>query len=132
MWTVSGYPVDFQWNSRLPEDSPSSQKKWRPKRNDVTLIWLKDPASAKNIITKANGKNFYLIGSFQINGKIWLKPPCETFLLDLKIGESHWFSRGGRSSENEDFHTFLISVNYSIWMVDMPQEQDKTSTRTGL
>ena len=43
-------------------------KKWRPKWSNVT--WLNYPASAKNIITKANGKNFYLIGSFKINGKI--------------------------------------------------------------
>ena len=52
-------------------------------------------------------KNFYLIGSFQIYGKIELKPPRETFLLDLKIGQLYWLSRGGRSSENEDFHTFF-------------------------
>ena len=29
-------------------------------------------------------------------------------------------------SEDEGFHTFLISFNSSIWMADMPQEQDKT------
>ena len=46
------------------------EKKWRPKWSNVTLIWLNYPASAKNIITKANGKNFYLIVSFKISGKI--------------------------------------------------------------
>ena len=61
---TSGEIVDFRKTRLHPK------KKWRPKWNDVTLIWLKYPASAKNIITKANGKNFYLIGSFQINGKI--------------------------------------------------------------
>ena len=92
----------------------------------MTLIWLKYPASAKNINTKANGKKK------TSNLSDPLKPPHETFLLDLKIGESYWLSRGGRSSENEGFHTFLISFNYSMWMADMPQEQDKTSTQTGL
>ena len=62
-------------------------KKMWPKWSNVTLIWLNYPASAKNIITKANRKNFYVIGSLKINGKIYLKPPRETFLLDLKIGE---------------------------------------------
>ena len=61
---ISGEIVDFRKTRLHPK------KKWRPKWNDVTLIWLKYPASAKNIITKAIGKNFYLIGSFQINGKI--------------------------------------------------------------
>ena len=106
------------------------QKKCRPKWSNVT--WLNYPASAKNIIAKANGKNVYLIGSFKISGKIQLKPPRETFLLELKIGEQDWLSRGGRSSKTRGFHTFLISFNSSIWMADMPQEQDKTSTQTGL
>ena len=43
-------------------------KKWRPKWSNVT--WLNYPASAKNNITKANEKNFYLIGPFKISGKI--------------------------------------------------------------
>ena len=39
------------------------QKKCRPKWSNVTC--LNYAASAKNIITKANGKNFYLIGSLK-------------------------------------------------------------------
>ena len=60
---TSGEVVDFL-------ETRFHRKKWRPKWSNVTLIWLNYPASAKNIITKANGKNFYLIGSFKINGKI--------------------------------------------------------------
>ena len=43
----------------------------------MTLIWLNCPASVTNFITKANGKNFYTVGSFKINGKIQLKPARE-------------------------------------------------------
>ena len=47
---TSGEIVDFR-KTHLYQ-----KKKWRPKWSDVTLIWLKYPASAKNIITKANGR----------------------------------------------------------------------------
>ena len=93
----------FRLPCRLPMKQYTSgrlafiQKKWRPKWSNMSLMWLNYPASAKNIITKANGKNFYLIGSFKISGKI--QPPRETFLLELKIGEQDWLSRGGRSSK---------------------------------
>ena len=66
----SGEMVDFRKTRFHP-------KKWWPKWSNVTLIFLNCPASATNIITKANGKNFYTIGSFKINGKIQLKPPRE-------------------------------------------------------
>ena len=51
---ISGEIVDFR-KTRL-----HAKKKWRPKWSDVTLIWLKYPASAKNIITKANGKKLLI------------------------------------------------------------------------
>ena len=50
------------------------------------LIWLNCPASATNFITKANGNNFYTIGSFKINGKIQLKTPRENVSVGSESG----------------------------------------------
>ena len=50
-------------------------KKWRPKWSNVTLIWLNYPASAKNIITKANRKNIYLIESLRKVGLVKPRRP---------------------------------------------------------
>ena len=51
----------------------------------MTLIWLNCPASATNFITKANGNNFYTIGSFKINGKIQLKPLRENVSVGSEL-----------------------------------------------
>ena len=75
-----GEVVDF------PKTRFHPPKKWRPKWSNVTLIWLNCPASATNFITKANGNNFYAIGSFKINGKIQLKPPRENVSVGSESG----------------------------------------------
>ena len=75
-----GEVVDFRKTRFHPP------KKWRPKWSNVTLIWLNCPASATNFITKANGNNFYTIGSFKINGKIQLKPPRENVSVGSESG----------------------------------------------
>ena len=75
-----GEVVDF-WKTRF-----YPKTKWRPKWSNVTLIWLNCPASATNFITKANGNNFYTIGSFKINGKIQLKPPHENVSVGSESG----------------------------------------------
>ena len=77
---TSGEVVDFRKTRFHPP------KKWRPKWSNVTLIWLNCPASATNFITKANGNNFYTIGSFKINGKIQLKPPRENVSVGSESG----------------------------------------------
>ena len=82
---TSGEVVDFRKTRFRPP------KNWRPKWNNVTLIWLNCPASATNFITKANGNNVYTIGSFKINGKIQLKPPRE----NVSVGSESQARPGG-------------------------------------
>ena len=77
-----GEVVDF------PKTRFHPPKKWRPKWSNVTLIWLNCPASATNFITKANGNNFYTIGSFKINGKITVIPTAVFGEIGKGAGEA--------------------------------------------